>query len=228
MDDHVHVQSLDHALLVVHQTLEADTDQGLIHLHRDEEEQTIQQLQGEGKRDVQDHHQEDLLEEKKIQNIVAGPIPLAMKVMLLQTGTEMETMRLERNLAMNQRKGVVLEEQFQGRHLDLGLSLWRCLQDEKKLMFKKPHLSDKNFVQLSMGFRFFVSLVAVFGVLKNSSYLWLVKDICLGDAMLLEIVLSLWFSFLLDEICMRKDWLSFSFEKLFKTLMGKVAQSSLV
>lgn len=121
-DGLVHVQSLDHALPVVHQTLEADTGQGnlLCHpyisiivkstrcmhnlrngvtgltlLHQDEEEQTIHHLQGEGKRNAHDHHQEVLLVEKKMENIVAGPIPLAMKVLLLQTGTEMETMRLE-------------------------------------------------------------------------------------------------------------------------------------
>lgn len=96
---------------------------------------------------------------------------------------------------MNQRKGVVVEEQFQGRHLDLGPGLWRCLQDEKTYVKKTSYLSDKNFVQLSMGLCFCVSLAVVFGVLKNSSYLWLVKDICLGDAMLLEIVLRLWFFF---------------------------------
>lgn len=68
---------------------------GLILLHQDEEEKIIQHLQGEGKRNIHDHHQEVLLEEKKMQNTGAGPIPLAMKVLLLQTGTEMETMRLE-------------------------------------------------------------------------------------------------------------------------------------
>jgi len=174
MDDHVHVQSLDHALLVVHQTLEADTDQGLIHLHRDEEEQTIQHLQGEGKRDVHGHIQEDLLEEKKIQNTVAGPIPLAMKVMLLQTGTEMETMRLEKNLATNQRKGVMVEEQFQGPHQDQGPG------HEKTYAKKHPISRTKKLcATLSMECCFFVSLVVVFGVLENSSYLWLVKHICL-------------------------------------------------
>ncbi|KAL0714487.1 hypothetical protein Bca4012_021466 [Brassica carinata] len=131
MDGLVHVQSLDHALHVVHQTLEADADQGLILLHQDEEEQSIQHLQGEDTRNVHGHHQEvPLLEEKKMENTVAGPIPLVMKVVLLQTRTEMETMRLERNLGMNQRKGIVGEEQFQGRHLDPGLDLRRHLQDE--------------------------------------------------------------------------------------------------
>lgn len=56
MDGLVHVQSLDHAPLVVHRTLETDADQGLILLHREEEEQTIQHLQGEDKRNVHDHH----------------------------------------------------------------------------------------------------------------------------------------------------------------------------
>lgn len=130
MDGLVHGQSLDHALHVVHQTLEADTAQGLIHLHQDEEGRTIQHLQGEGKRNVHDHHQEVLLEEKKMENTVAGPIPLAMKVLLMQTGTETETMRLEKNLAMKERKGVVVEELFQGRHRDPGPDLWRCLLDE--------------------------------------------------------------------------------------------------
>lgn len=72
-----------------------DGKTGLILLHQDEEEQSIQYLQGEDTRNVHGHHQEVLLEEKKMENIVAGLIPLAMKVVLLQTRTEMETMRLE-------------------------------------------------------------------------------------------------------------------------------------
>lgn len=56
MDGLVHVQSLDHALPVVHRILEADADQGLTHLHLEEEEQTIQHRQGEDKRNVHDHH----------------------------------------------------------------------------------------------------------------------------------------------------------------------------
>lgn len=56
MDGLVHVRSLDHALHVVHLTLEADADQGRTLLHREEEEQTIQHLQGEDKRNVHDHH----------------------------------------------------------------------------------------------------------------------------------------------------------------------------
>ncbi|KAL0848105.1 hypothetical protein Bca101_021352 [Brassica carinata] len=86
---HVHVQSLDHALPVVHQTLETGTDQGLSLLHQEEEEQTIQHLQGEDMWNVHGHHQE-VLEEKKMENTVAGPIPLAMKVVLPQTRTEIK------------------------------------------------------------------------------------------------------------------------------------------
>lgn len=83
-DGLVHVQSLDHALPVVHRILEADADQGIVtrfiifitffrsftsqyelkhdgvtgltHLHLEEEEQTIQHRQGEDKRNVHDHH----------------------------------------------------------------------------------------------------------------------------------------------------------------------------
>lgn len=136
MDGLDHVQSLDHALHVVHQTLEADTDQGLTLLHQDEEEQTIQHLQGEDKRNVHHvHHQEVLLVEKKMENTAAGLILLATKLLLLllQTGTEMVTMRLEKNLAMKQRKDVVVVEPFQGRHLDQGPGLLKHLQDEKSL-----------------------------------------------------------------------------------------------
>lgn len=65
-------------------------------LHQDEEEQTIQHLQGGDRRNVHhDHHLEVLLVEKKMENTVAGLIPPAMKVQLLQTVTEMETLRLE-------------------------------------------------------------------------------------------------------------------------------------
>ncbi|KAH0865083.1 hypothetical protein HID58_082294 [Brassica napus] len=67
----------------------------LILLHQDEEEQTIQHLQGEDMRNIQGRHQEVILEEKKMENTVAGPIPLAMKVDLLQSRRKMERMRLE-------------------------------------------------------------------------------------------------------------------------------------
>lgn len=44
------------------------------------------------------------------------------------------------NRAMNQRKGVVLEERFQGRHRDPGPDLWRYLQDETCAKKKRlPH-----------------------------------------------------------------------------------------
>lgn len=94
-----------------------------------------------------------------MQNTVAGPIPLAMKVLLLllETVTQMETMRLEKNRTMNQRKGVVVEERFQGRHLDPGPDLWKRLQDETCVK-EKLSLSDQNFVQLSL-WCFFVSLI---------------------------------------------------------------------
>jgi ferredoxin-NADP reductase len=76
--------------------------------------------------------EEVLLVGKKMKITVVGPTPLAMKVLLLllQIGTEMETMRLEKNRAMKQRIDVVVEEQFQGRHQDPGPGLWRYLQDE--------------------------------------------------------------------------------------------------
>lgn len=94
-----------------------------------------------------------------MQNTVAGPIPLAMKVLLLllETVTQMETMRLEKNRTMNQRKGVVVEERFQGRHLDPGPDLWKRLQDERKSLFVRPKLC----ATLSMVF-------LCFSVLKNS------------------------------------------------------------
>ena len=46
-------------------------------------------------RNIQGRHQEVILEEKKMENTVAGPIPLAMKVDLLQSRRKMERMRLE-------------------------------------------------------------------------------------------------------------------------------------
>jgi len=96
-----------------------------------------------------------------MQSTVAGPIPLAMKVLLLllllETVTQMETMRLEKNRTMNQRKGVVVEERFQGRHLDPGPDLWKRLQDERKSLFVRPKLC----ATLSMVF-------LCFSVLKNS------------------------------------------------------------
>lgn len=57
---------------------------GFILQHQEEEEKTIQHLQGEDMRNVHGHHQEVLLlEEKKMENTVAGPIPLAMKVVVM-------------------------------------------------------------------------------------------------------------------------------------------------
>lgn len=41
---------------------------------------------------------------------------------------------------MNQRKGVVVEERFQGRHLDPGPDLWKRRQDERKSLFVRPKL----------------------------------------------------------------------------------------
>lgn len=50
---------------------------------------------------------------------------------------------------MNQRKGVVVEERFQGLHQDPGPDLWKRLQDET-CVEERFSFSEQNFVQLSL------------------------------------------------------------------------------
>ncbi|KAG2258040.1 hypothetical protein Bca52824_077334 [Brassica carinata] len=74
-------------------------------------------------RNIQGRHQEVILEEKKMENTVAGPTP-GYEGGSAAEPEKMERMRLE---SKRKRRG---EDQYQGRHPDRGPDLWRHLQDE--------------------------------------------------------------------------------------------------